>query len=104
MSTSAKSAVAPSFAAKMLHRHETREKIAFTPITFFHFPAFARNMTGPWDQGAAMNRPGFRFAAAALVCPCCHGHVVVRGASGGDLSADQATMRQECEDERQKRF
>jgi len=34
MSTSAKSAAAPSFAAKMPHRHETREKIAFRPIPF----------------------------------------------------------------------
>jgi hypothetical protein len=34
MSTGAKSAVAPSFAAKMLHRHAMREKIAFRPDTF----------------------------------------------------------------------
>jgi hypothetical protein len=32
-----------------------------------------------------MNRPGFQFAAAALVCLCCHGHIVVRGASAGDI-------------------
>jgi hypothetical protein len=44
MSTSAKSAAA-KLVAKMPHRHETREKIAFRPIPFLHFPAFARNMT-----------------------------------------------------------
>jgi hypothetical protein len=38
------SAAAPSFAAKMPHRHKTREKIALRPIPFLHFPAFARNM------------------------------------------------------------
>jgi hypothetical protein len=44
ISTRAKSAAAPSFAAKMPHRHKAREKIAFRPLPFLHFPAFARNM------------------------------------------------------------
>jgi uncharacterized RDD family membrane protein YckC len=52
MSTSAKSAAAPSLAAKMPHRRETREKIAFGPIPFLHFPAIARNMTCDLGIGA----------------------------------------------------
>jgi hypothetical protein len=61
MSASAKSAATSSFAAKMPHRRKTREKIAFRPIPFLHFPAFARNMTRRCNRGAAMNLPGLRL-------------------------------------------
>jgi hypothetical protein len=45
MSMIAEATAAPSFAVKMPHRREMREKNAFAPIPFLHFPAIARNMT-----------------------------------------------------------
>jgi hypothetical protein len=89
---------------------DVRKNLVQADTLFFTFPRL-RVTWGDLGIGARVEPAGFRFAAAALVCPCCHGHIVVHGTSAGDSCGaatpgrtGQATMREECEDERQKLF